>query len=623
MTTTSTDVPSADAVHAAAGALAVRAARVPEPPMHWVRRRADRVVAALDGAEHDGARDAWLATAAECQGLINTLSAVQDAALAEVARRENVWCEDGTLGETVHGHGRVSLDAADVAAAVLGASHAQAQRRVEQAVRLAAGRVPLEADNRHAPEASGLGGLHEAMAAGRLDGYRAGVVAHELETAPAEVADTVVAVVTEHLGDDGPALRRRVRRLLARISPDLLRQRAERARAATGLRRWVAEPGVDEWHGTFPSEDAAAAWAAIDRLAHDLVADGTCSSVEQARGRALTDLVTGNASVEVQVVLTVPADVATAQAHGGTTDAGLTNAGTTDAGTTDAGPSQVDTTGDTLCGDTPARHADSADDLVEVQGLRPSEPLLVPRAWLRDHLAPAPSMRRRRGETRRVTPKFVPCDPLTGARLDPDDALATLAYRPSPQLVALVRARDGRCRFPGCSVAAGFCDLDHVRPWPIGRTSARNLLSLCRRHHRVKQRPGWRVRLARDGTATWTGPTGRVRTTAPLDALQALVLADTTGSGGDGTAAASVGTDDHGPRWASSPEHDAAPAPGAAAASGDARPPSPSRWSALETHVALLLEHRPAHRRCTSGAQLLTASTRSRRRAPVHDPPPF
>ena len=65
---------------------------------------------------------------------------------------------------------------------------------------------------------------------------------------------------------------------------------------------------MDAWFGTFPSEDAARAWAAIDRLAHELVAAGTCTSVEQARGRALTDLVTGNSTIDVQVVLTVPAD---------------------------------------------------------------------------------------------------------------------------------------------------------------------------------------------------------------------------------------------------------------------------------------------------------------------------
>jgi hypothetical protein len=73
-------------------------------------------------------------------------------------------------------------------------------------------------------------------------------------------------------------------------------------------------------------------------------------------------------------------------------------------------------------------------------------------------------------------------------------------------------------------VAAVFCDLDHVRPWPRGRTADDNLMCLCRRHHRVKQRPGWRVTLAPDGVATWTDPTGRVRTTSPVDALHATIL---------------------------------------------------------------------------------------------------
>ena len=122
----------------------------------------------------------------------------------------------------------------------------------------------------------------------------------------------------------------------------------------------------------------------------------------------------------------------------------------------------------------------------------------------------------------------MPCDPLTGARLDPDSHLTTDAYRPGTQLTALVKARDGRCRFPGCSIAARFCDLDHVRPWPTGPTTDTNLLTLCRRHHRIKQAPGWRVHLAPDATTTWTDPTGRERTTTPLDALKTLVLtADT------------------------------------------------------------------------------------------------
>ena len=336
-------------------------------------------------------------------------------------------------------------------------------------MRLAAGRVPVPAEHREVPQASGLGGLHQAMATGQLDGYRAGVVAFELDVAPADVADAIVAALEHRFGDDATTLRRRTRVLLERISPDLVRERAKRARADTGLRRWVAEPGVDEWHGTFPSEDAATAWAAIDKLAHDLVAAGTCTNIEQARGKALTDLVTGNATIDVQVRLTVPATAtatttrpdrptsgtaadstpavdhveppaSTGEGHEvPTTVAGRTRGATVvdsaertttsvedqtrpetrHASSPTSAPGQRgmvtpgDATSTSVTDQARPRPADEPssatapaswttsrrrqptrgresrdddDDLVEVQGARPSEPLLVRRGWLRDHL---------------------------------------------------------------------------------------------------------------------------------------------------------------------------------------------------------------------------------------------
>ena len=91
-----------------------------------------------------------------------------------------------------------------------------------------------------------------------LDTYRAAVIAAELAEAPPQVAATVVAALEGHFGsEDAAHLRRRCRRVLTRISPDLLVQRARRAREECGLRRWADEPGVDKWVGTFPSEEAA------------------------------------------------------------------------------------------------------------------------------------------------------------------------------------------------------------------------------------------------------------------------------------------------------------------------------------------------------------------------------
>ena len=102
-------------------------------------------------------------------------------------------------------------------------------------------------------------------------------------------------------------------------------------------------------------------------------------------------------------------------------------------------------------------------------------------------------------------------DPATGALLD----YGRTRYRPPGNLADFVRARDVTCRFPTCGQPAWRADLDHVRPWPAGPTSAANLGPLCRRHHQLKQRPDWHVTRHPDGTWTWITPTGHTHTTPP------------------------------------------------------------------------------------------------------------
>jgi hypothetical protein len=101
------------------------------------------------------------------------------------------------------------------------------------------------------------------------------------------------------------------------------------------------------------------------------------------------------------------------------------------------------------------------------------------------------------------------------ARGSCDHAQAEEHYTPSRRLSHLVRARTVTCDAPGCESQAVNSDLDHTRPWPAGLTEQCNLAARCRRHHRAKQAPGWKVEQAAPGVARWTLPSGRTHVTTP------------------------------------------------------------------------------------------------------------
>jgi hypothetical protein len=90
-------------------------------------------------------------------------------------------------------------------------------------------------------------------------------------------------------------------------------------------------------------------------------------------------------------------------------------------------------------------------------------------------------------------------------------------YVPPPRLRHLVMVRQRRCCFPGCRRPARQCDLDHTIPHDQdGRTCECNLATLCRRHHRAKQAPGWHLAQGTPGEMTWRLPSGReYQTTGP------------------------------------------------------------------------------------------------------------
>jgi hypothetical protein len=66
----------------------------------------------------------------------------------------------------------------------------------------------------------------------------------------------------------------------------------------------------------------------------------------------------------------------------------------------------------------------------------------------------------------------------------------------SPRLRLALQARDQGCRFPGCSVPAARTEGHHIRHWAHGgRTNMRNLVSLCRFHHRRHHEGAFHIRV--------------------------------------------------------------------------------------------------------------------------------
>ncbi|GAB4081710.1 DUF222 domain-containing protein [Modestobacter muralis] len=116
----------------------------------------------------------------------------------------------------------------------------------------------------------------------------------------------------------------------------------------------------------------------------------------------------------------------------------------------------------------------------------------------------------RRGCTRHPEDESCSC-PVLGPPPPTD------AYAPTEKQRAFVTTRDQRCRFPNCGQRVGWADLDHVHAHGDGgATDCTNLCCLCRSHHRLKTfAPGWRFRLADDGTLHVTTPSGVTRTTRP------------------------------------------------------------------------------------------------------------
>jgi hypothetical protein len=78
----------------------------------------------------------------------------------------------------------------------------------------------------------------------------------------------------------------------------------------------------------------------------------------------------------------------------------------------------------------------------------------------------------------------------------------------------LIEVRQRTCAAPGCRRPAVTSDIDHTIAFDSGGPTCEcNGSPLCRRHHRCKQVPSWRLVQDEPGLMTWRLPSGRIYTT--------------------------------------------------------------------------------------------------------------
>jgi hypothetical protein len=93
-----------------------------------------------------------------------------------------------------------------------------------------------------------------------------------------------------------------------------------------------------------------------------------------------------------------------------------------------------------------------------------------------------------------------------------------------------VAARDRGCAHPGCDRPPSWCQVHHIVSWQHhGETHVHNLVMLCRTHHRMVHRSGWKVRM-HEGQPEFLPPKWLDATQTPRRKPNPRLLATTSAS---------------------------------------------------------------------------------------------
>ncbi len=108
------------------------------------------------------------------------------------------------------------------------------------------------------------------------------------------------------------------------------------------------------------------------------------------------------------------------------------------------------------------------------------------------------------------TSRRLACDGAIVALLEDSNRIPLSIGRKSrsipPGMRRALVARDGGCRFPGCTHTK-FVDGHHIQHWANGgETCLDNLVLLCRRHHRLVHEGGFGCEKTASGEVVFTSP---------------------------------------------------------------------------------------------------------------------
>ncbi|MBM6401063.1 HNH endonuclease signature motif containing protein [Phycicoccus sonneratiae] len=448
-----------------------------------------------DGGRGLSAEEAF-GLAGEAQGLANAADALVAVAGAWGARVETTLREPGPW-ERVHPVGFVDAMAGTEMSLACGLTEGVAGRKGALGAALGE-RFPAIRDLLVSGEVA-------AVTAQKVVDACAGLDVDACVRVDAELAGRLPAM-------DPARVTGEARRVAGRVAADQVAAHAARTRRGRCVETRAGVDGLTDWFASLPTATSAAMWSAVEQLAGEYRGLDDTLTTAESRADALTDLVLRNVTVSAQVTLGVPvvADRLTPEVPGERfrvewdDDDTLFDAVTgEEVRYGDLDPASREEL--SWIEEPPELHGDCADMAEVTPGWAVSGTHLPGLGWV-DPATLANLLNLLPFEVSRAV---LAADTGTLA------SLTTSAYRPPKTISDFVKTRDGTCRMWGCTRPAERCDLDHARPWPDGTTTADNLESLCRHHHRFKQTQRWRPALSPDGTLTWHGPDGQTRTTEP------------------------------------------------------------------------------------------------------------